>query len=96
MDQADEPPYPINGPASIFRALADHAERHGAEGGLEMLVKIGVDGKALSVTAIGTPGDNIKKIATHLVLLDTYKPGMCAGKPCEMIYPVSVQFTREW
>ncbi len=95
MDPADEPPYPVKGTASVMRTLANHAYRADTNDPLQLLVKVGADGKPLSVTAIGTPGDEIRKIATYAVMLDTYKPALCAGKPCEMIFPYLFTFATQ-
>ena len=92
MDPADEPPYPLNGTGTLLRAVSDYSKRVGASGALMMLVKVGADGKPLSVKAIGEPGPEIIKFATHAVMLDKYKSAMCAGKPCEMLFPYSIKF----
>ena len=92
MDPADEPPYPLNGTVTLLRAVSDYAKRVGATGTLLLLVKVGADGKAQSVTAIGEPGPEIIKFATHAVMLDKYKSALCAGKPCEMVFPYSLKF----
>ena len=92
MDPRDEPPYPHKGIDSVVRVLRAHADRIRTTAPLQMLVKISADGKPLSVTAVGIPGDDIRKLATYAVMLDTYKPGLCAGTPCEMVFPYSFQF----
>ncbi len=94
MDPADEPPYPLNGTMTLLRAVSDYAKRVGANGTLMLLVKVGANGKPQSVKAIGEPGPEVTKFATHAVMLDKYKSAMCAGKPCEMVYPYSLKFGR--
>lgn len=92
MDMADEPPYPLNGVQTISRMIVDLYNKIDVSGTLRLFVKVGPDGKAMSVTSIGSPSDQMTKFASHVVMLEKYKPGMCAGKPCTMIYPFSLEF----
>ena len=92
MDPADEPPYPQNGTVAVLRAVSDYAYV-GAKGSLMLLVTVGANGKAKSVTAIGQPGPEMTEFAIRAVMLDKYKSAMCAGKPCEMVFPYSLGFT---
>lgn len=82
----DEPPYPAKGPAEFFKALAGLTSKTGAHGDVLVYVLVGKDGKARSVTATGLDDtDDRKFVATAAGLVD-YKPAVCAGQPCEMIY----------
>ena len=92
MDVQDEPPYPLHGKQTISRMIVDASKENAITGMLHLLVKVGPDGKAQTVTSIGSPSAQITKFASHVVMLEKYKPGMCAGKPCTMIYPFSLEF----
>ncbi len=92
MDIADEPQYPLNGKQTISRMIVDASKQNALTGMLLLLVKVGPDGKPLTVTTIGSPSKQITTFAAHVVMLEKYKPGMCAGKPCTMIFPYSLTF----
>ncbi|HWJ95299.1 MAG TPA: hypothetical protein VNT33_11280 [Telluria sp.] len=89
---SDEPPYPLGGPKLFYEALAKAFKRIGASGELKLLVRVGADGVAQSVTAIGAPTPELVRFASGLVMLQQYKPAVCDGKPCDMIYPAYFKF----
>jgi hypothetical protein len=82
----DEPPYPVKGPAEFFKVMSKVAWRADKE---EILVHVlvGKDGKARSVTAIGLKDADLRKFVATAAGLVQYKPAVCAGQPCEMVYP---------
>lgn len=92
MDARDEPPYPLDGIHVARRLVSDSARAFLAKGVLRILVKVGSDGKATSVTSIGDPHPQLVKFASHVTLLDRYKPAKCAGVPCPGVF----QFYTEY
>jgi len=91
----DEPPYPLNGPGKLFAALSQAVGKLDASGELLLYVLVGADGKARSVSVLGKPEPQMLRFAAAAVVLEPYKPAVCDGKPCEMLYPFSFRFTME-
>lgn len=92
MDEGDEPPYPLKGMQAIDKQLALAQGKLHVTGMLTMHVHVDSEGKAESVTVFSSPSADFTKIATLIVMLEKYKPALCAGLPCPMIFPVSSKF----
>lgn len=91
----DEPPYPLHGTSRLFAQLSEAAGRLGADDELLLFVRVGADGKGKSVSAIGKPDPQLVRFVASALMLEPYKPAMCDGQPCEMIYPFNVKFTLQ-
>lgn len=63
------------------------------EGFLGVHVLVGKDGKPLKVTTYGLPSQAMVRGVSHLMMLQQYKPALCHGEPCEMVYPVHFSFS---
>lgn len=83
----DEPPYPVKGPAEFYKVTSHAVGMARARGSLTVYVLVGTDGKARNVTAIGLDDPDVRKYIATAAGLVQYKPAICAGQPCEMIYP---------
>lgn len=83
----DEPPYPVKGPAEFYRATAHVVSKTQTEGNVTVYVLVGKDGKARSVRAIGLDDPEARKAVATVAGVIQYKPAVCAGQPCEMVYP---------
>ncbi|WP_198118449.1 hypothetical protein [Massilia rhizosphaerae] len=91
----DEPPYPAKGPAEFLRAMQRVVSKTLAEGDVTIYVLVGADGKVRSVKAIGLNDPEARKIVATMAGLVQYKPAVCAGQPCEMVYPYRLALTLE-
>jgi hypothetical protein len=97
----DTPPYPAEGLGELAKAV--HVLNHwadSAEGTLLLHVRVGADGKAKDVKAYEKPTltdpAKVDAMVTHianLLLLTPFQPGVCDGKPCEMIFPLRFAFS---
>lgn len=86
----DEPPYPLNGTQATNQSISKVLGKLGDfRGMVRMRILVGVDGKAKSVTAIGKLPAPIVQTIGAAVMSQPYKPAMCQGAPCEMVYPVN-------
>lgn len=83
----DEPPYPVKGPAEFLKAMSTVVVKTEREGSITVYVLVGKDGKVRSVTAIGLDDAEVRKFIAIAAGLVQYKPAVCAGQPCEMVYP---------
>lgn len=88
----DEPPYPLKGPKELYAAVHEALGRVGADGEITLLVDVGADGVAKSVTAIGAPTPELVRFASTAAMLQKYKPAICDGQPCAMKYGVQFIF----
>jgi len=90
MGENDEPPYPINGLAPIFRAIHQGQKKVLAEGPLVLYVDIDATGEATSVSIVQSPDPDLGKYAAGILLLHKYKPALCNGVACKMQFPFRV------
>lgn len=89
----DEPPYPANGPADFYKAMARIVRETQVEGRVSVYVLVGADGKARNVTALGLKDQAARKAVAAVAAVIPYKPAVCAGQPCEMVYPYRIGFS---
>jgi hypothetical protein len=92
LAEGDEPPYPLHGLKPIYQWLSDAQAKLLVEGELRLYVLVGADGKPVQVTMIGSPSADMTKFAASVVMRETYKPAMCDGTPCQMVFPFSMHF----
>lgn len=92
LEEGDEPPYPIHGLAPIFTWIKKAQAKALVAGELRLDVLVGKDGKALSVVIIRTPTPELAKFVALVVMKEQYKPAVCHGAPCEMMYPFNMNF----
>jgi hypothetical protein len=92
LEEGNVPPYPLHGPHDLYDAIVKirDAQFHDVSGDLLLYVTIGVDGRPKTVAAIGLPDQNMTKYIAMAVMTQEFKPAFCHGKPCEMVYPLSL------
>ncbi|MEJ0085046.1 MAG: hypothetical protein WDO72_05165 [Pseudomonadota bacterium] len=85
LPPGDEPPFPINGIKPIFTAIKNAQRTLQARGALDLAVTVGPDGKAIKVDDFSNlRSTQMAELAQQVLLLTTYKPGVCSGQPCTM------------
>jgi hypothetical protein len=93
LEAGDEPPYPVGGPATIYREMLKARDVfRPLKSRLSLYVLVGKDGTPKNVTTIGSPDPKLTQHMAIVTMRQQYKPAVCHGEPCEMIYPVIVQF----
>jgi hypothetical protein len=92
LEEGDEPPYPVHGVKPIYDWLKQAQDKLHVNGELRLDVLVGKDGTAISVTTIGAPSPEMVKFATAVMAKEKYKPAVCRGVPCEMIFPFAMEF----
>lgn len=90
LRDGDEPPYLIDGMEDVTLGLRELISRRGVEGELIMFVTVNEQGKATSFDILATPDKDAATYAAGLVLREKFHPGMCAGRPCVMQWPLRV------
>ena len=91
----DEPPYPARGLAEFYKAMSRVVSKTLQQGTITVYVLVGTDGKARSVRAVGLDDPETRKIVATVAGLIQYKPAVCAGQPCEMMYPYRTKMVLE-
>jgi len=94
LEAGDEPPFPVKGEGPLFEKVERMNRTFGSvQGNLSVYVVVGKDGKPLRVTAYGAPTATFTRALSTLFMLEEYKPALCRGEPCDMVYPVHFRFT---
>ncbi len=62
-------------------------------GSISVYVLVGTNGKPVSVTAIGLENADMRKAISVAAGKMKYKPAVCGGQPCEMMYPYWLSLT---
>jgi hypothetical protein len=94
LEAGDDPPFPAKGEGPLFDAVRRINTKLGVvEGALTVHVLVGKDGKPLKVTTYGVPSQEMVSAMSQLFMLQEYKPALCRGEPCEMVYPVNFSFS---
>lgn len=94
MTDDDEPPFPVDGLGSLYKPIAEAQRSMRLEGALELEAEIDSTGKARSVSVRKSPSAEITQVAAAALLFQTYKPAVCRGKPCAMVFPLQVDLIR--
>jgi hypothetical protein len=94
LEPGDDPPYPLNGSAEFNKVALAAANRYDARGMLRLHVVVGADGKAKEVRRIGNFDEDVVRYVGAAAMAQRYKPAVCHGQPCEMVYPIAIEFTH--
>jgi hypothetical protein len=95
LHEEDEPPYPVDGTAKLFRQIFQGQSHILTTGWLRMNVLVDSTGAPSTVTVFASPDPITTKAATFVVMKEKYKPALCAGIPCPMVFPFSIRFSVE-
>jgi len=88
----DEPPYPKYGTRLIFELINAEMRKSGIEGDVTIGIIVGADGKAKGVNIYETPDRHFGRVVAGILAREPYKPGLCAGMPCDMEFPFRFRF----
>ncbi|MGI4845047.1 MAG: MORN repeat-containing protein [Janthinobacterium lividum] len=96
LDDADEPPYPLKGTRKFYGEVAKLYQRFtDYRGDATVYVTVGADGVPASATAYGVTHQEFARYLATVAMMQRFKPALCAGTPCQMIYPIRFKFTLE-
>lgn len=95
MAPDDEPPFPLRGYKTLFRALHAVQERLAVPGVIDLGVMVDEQGKGTSVKVYASPDPELTRMVASLLLAERYKPALCHGQPCSQEFPFKVNFARE-
>lgn len=96
LEEGDEPPYPIQGLRPLVAGLAKVGYVDASfEGLVRMNVLVDANGKPKSVTAVNKMPPEVMQYMGRLLMITSYKPAVCHGQPCEMLFPVVMRFDHK-
>lgn len=95
MGPTDEPPFPETGLEPVVRALHRAQAKLLVQGELYLVVDVDTSGEARSVVAYGSPDPHMTKFAASVLMLQKFKPALCAGTPCAQKFPFTLKFVVE-
>jgi hypothetical protein len=96
LEEGDEPPYPIQGLRPLMTGLGKVGYVDASfEGLVHVNVLVGADGKPKSATAVGKLPPEVMQYMGRVLMITTYKPAVCHGQPCEMLFPVVMRFEHK-
>lgn len=100
MAEDDEPPFPVNGLGPVYKAISkireyDARGRYGLgiDGPLTLHIQVDSQGNATSASVYESPNPDITTSAAAIGMLTKYKPAVCGGQPCAMVFPIRMQLT---
>jgi hypothetical protein len=95
LEEGDEPPYPRNGPQEFYKLMSEVTGRLRANGDLKIFVLVGADGRAQQVSMKGLQDAEVRRLAGYGAGLLKYKPALCQGKPCPMMFEFNLRLGNE-
>ena len=93
MPAADEPPFPAQGLLPVFHAIKEGMDRLGALGAMTLVADVDSEGKVRHVDSYGKVDPDFARFASRVLAATTFKPAVCAGKPCNMQFVLRMSFT---
>jgi hypothetical protein len=94
LDDGDEPPYPLKGTAAWYGDVAKLYRRFtDYRGNALVYVTVGADGKPTTASTFGVPHQEFARYLAMVAMIQRFKPALCAGTPCAMVYPIKFLFT---
>ncbi|WP_048440406.1 hypothetical protein [Caenimonas sp. SL110] len=88
----DEPPFPMNGLATVYKAISVAQGVLQVKGNLSMFVDVNSKGEPMGVSVFDSPDPQITRAVASILMLEKYKPAVCDGSPCQMGFPVRLGF----
>lgn len=92
LRKEDEPPYPLGGLRDILVPITKGQQLLQATGDLFILATVGPHGVATKVEVFQSPSPEMTKGVANVLFNVRFKPASCGGVPCQMVFPVKLQF----
>lgn len=94
MAPEDEPPFPKEGMKRVFLAIKAAADKRRPRGTMTLVVHVNSAGVATNVDVLKATDAPFTQVSAKMFLVTEFKPAVCAGSPCAMQFPVSIEFSR--
>lgn len=93
MPTDDEPPYPKAGIHGTMKAVLKAAQYTDTDGEISAVVVVRDNGAPDSVRVLKAPSTKLGSFVAQALMLEKFKPAVCAGKPCAMEFPFNMRIT---
>ncbi|CAN5149571.1 hypothetical protein BH09PSE6_BH09PSE6_29900 [soil metagenome] len=87
-----EPPFPEDGYKPLSAFLIDISHRLSAPAKIEALINVDGAGNAKSIAVITSSDPGVTRAVGLAMLKQRFKPATCSGTPCEMAFPLRLEF----
>jgi len=91
MPAADEPPFPAEGLMPVFMAVQTGSGKQPSLGNLTLVADVDASGTVRHVDTFGKVDAEFARYAARVLAATPFKPGFCAGRPCNMQYVLKMQ-----
>jgi hypothetical protein len=91
LPPGDEPPYPAEGLLPLFMTLQTGAGKQPPLGSMTLVADVDSTGKVRHVDSFGKFDAEFARFASQVLAATPFKPGQCAGSPCNMQYVLRMQ-----
>lgn len=95
LEPGDDPPYPVNGLVEFNRLIVAAASKFDGRGLLRLNVLVGADGTPKEVRRVGQFDDDVVRYVASAAMALRFKPAVCHGQPCDMLYPVVMEIRHK-
>ncbi len=96
MGPGDEPPFPLRGYKTLFKAMHTVQRKLMEKGDLVIVVNVDAEGNGTGVKVYKSPDPELTQVVSTLMILEKYKPALCKGQPCAMDFPLHLTFTVKY
>lgn len=90
LPAADEPPYPAEGLLPVFLTVQTGAKLP-AVGQITLVADVDSGGRVQHVDTFGKVDAEFARFAARALASTPFKPGLCAGQPCNMQFVLKMQ-----
>lgn len=94
LPPGDEPPYPAEGLLPVFMTVQTGAGKQPPLGSMTLVADVDSSGKVRHVDSFGKVDAEFARFASRVLAATPFKPGQCAGKPCNMQYVLRMQISK--
>jgi len=96
LEPGDEPPYPLKG-SRVF--LEEMSKVSGLfpnfKGNVALYITVDAKGAPTKVQTVGVTIADLNRALSVVALSKRFKPALCRGQACEMIYPINLNLNAE-
>lgn len=94
MPPGDEPPFPAEGLLPVFMTVQTGTGKQPPLGRLTLVADVDSTGKVRHVDSFGKVDAEFARFASRVLAATPFKPGQCAGKPCNMQYVLKMDIGK--
>ncbi|MCA6215543.1 energy transducer TonB [Ideonella sp. B7] len=93
IQPGDEPPFPQEGLRAIYDPIRKVQDKLLESGRLSAVATVDDTGHVSSVSVFKSPSNELTQAVARILMLIPFKPAVCGGQPCQMDFPIRLNFT---